>query len=86
MKITSLTLPRYARSQPEERWKLLCRMDDLAEMREKRKSSKDGNWINVRKFTDDKVALSYKTISMAKKTVSFLDRHITENKHACTHD
>ena len=74
-KITSLTLLRYARSQWEERWKLQCRMDYLTEMREKLKSSKDGNWINVRKF-NDKVVLSYKTISMAKKTVSFLDRHM----------
>ena len=48
-------------------------MDDLAEMREKLKSSKDGNWINVRKFTDDKV--SYKTISMAKKTVFLRQAH-----------
>ena len=30
----------------------------------------DGNWVNVRQFSNDKVALSYKTISMAKNTAN----------------
>ena len=79
-KITSLTLLTYARSQREERWQLQSQMNDLTEMREKLRSSKDGNWINARKFTDEKVSLSYKTISMAKKTVAFLDGHIGKHQ------
>ena len=62
-KMTSLTLLTYIRNQKEERHRLSTRMLDLEEVRQKVSSSKDGNWINVRKHGDAKVATTYRTIS-----------------------
>ena len=51
-------------------------MVDLAEMREKLKSSNGGNWINVRKFSD-KVAYRIRP-SVCLRRLSILDRHIAK--------
>ena len=43
-------------------------MHDLTVMRQKVRSSKDGNRMNVGKFSDNSCALTFKTIPMARKT------------------
>ena len=75
-KVRTLTLLKYIRGQRESRFKLENSLTGLELMQSRYYTSKDGHWMNSRKFTDDGFVLTTKCVNRVVKTVEWLDNMI----------
>ena len=68
---------RYICSQRESRWQLQKKFDVFLNFKEQIKTSADGNFSNIRKFSAEKVQINAKTICQAKNAVELLNEKIS---------
>ena len=75
-KVRSLTLLTFIRDQRESRFQLEKRLPSLKDLKELYQTSKDGNWINVRKFCAEEFVVRHKCISRVRSSISWVEKKI----------
>ena len=67
---------RYVIDQRPFRWKIECKLEKIKLFETQLFSSNDGNWLNVRKYSENKTTLTAKDLVPAESTLKFLEEKI----------